>query len=72
MSRGTSCSAAVRRARDHMRRGQSDYESWPVATSLFIAPPRLSRGSFVKPPDPEPLHLGFASQTASAVAGPWR
>ena len=71
-SRGTGSSAAVRRAREHMRSGRSrdDVDAWSSATSLLIAPPRLSRGFLST--SLEPLHLGFASQTASAAAGPWK
>ncbi|CAL5224163.1 g6802 [Coccomyxa viridis] len=70
VSRGTSCSAAVRRAREHMRSGQSIDDTWPSATSLLIAPPRLSRGSLSA--SLEPLHLGLKPQPASATAGPWK
>ena len=69
-SRGTCCSAAVRRAREHMRSGQSRDDTWSSATSLLIAPPRLSRGFLST--SLEPLHLGFVSQTTSAAAGPWK
>ena len=69
VSEAVSCSAAVRRARQHISQ-QSEGDAWPSATSLLIVPPRLSRGSLVKPL--EPLHLGQPSQTASATAGPWK
>ena len=69
VSQAASCSAAVRRARQHMSQ-QSEGGTWSSATSLLVVPPRLSRGSHAGPL--EPLHLGQPSQTASATAGPWK